>query len=324
MVEDNPGDAVLITEYLLEEFSSPAILYATTCREAHRLICGSSGIDVVLLDLTLPDESGEVLISKTLEVAHTIPVIVLTGYPDRKFAVKSIAMGTSDYLLKDDLNPALLSKSITYSIERKKALLQLEESEKRYRDVFQSSPLAMYVFDEVTLQFLDVNPATLAQYGYTREEFGQMTIFDIRPPEDIPILQSELETTTGFTGQYNAGLYRHKKKNGEIIDVEVSASAIIFDGKTARLILAKEVTQQKRYVSTIEEQNNRLREIAWLQSHVVRAPLARLMGLIDLINNHQMPESERKELLKHLIKSANEIDAVIKEINDKAYTIGLT
>lgn len=323
VVEDNPGDAVLITEYLLEEFNSPIVLYAKTSKEAQQLIGTTPDLDVVLLDLTLPDESGESLISKMLEVAHTIPVIVLTGYSDKNFAVKSITLGTSDYLLKDDLNPALLSKSISYAIERKKSMLQLGDSEKRYRDLFHSSPLPMYVFDENTLKFLDANHATIQHYGYTWDEFREMTVFDIRPPEDIPILQTDLSSTFGFKGQYNAGLYRHKKKSGEIIDVEISASSIEFDGRRARLILVKEVTQQKRYVSTIEAQNNRLREIAWLQSHVVRAPLARLMGLIDLINNHPLPENERKELLEHVIKSANEIDAVIKEINDKADTIDL-
>ena len=324
VVEDNPGDSVLITEYLQEEFFAPTVLYAKTSREAQQIISATPNLDVVLLDLTLPDESGESLISKTIMVAGSIPVIVLTGFLDRKFAIKSITLGTSDYLVKDELNPALLGKSINYAIERKKSFLQLAESEKRYRDLFHASPLPMWVLDESSWRFLDVNQAAIRQYGYTRGEFSEMTVFDIRLPEDILILQADLDASAGFQGQYEAGQYRHQKKSGEVIDVEISASAIEFNGKRARLILVKEVTQQKRYVTTIEDQNNRLREIAWMQSHIVREPLARLMALIDLINNHQMPESERKEFLEHVLQSANEIDAVIKGINDRSDAFDLS
>ncbi len=324
VIEDNPGDAYLIAEYLQEEFVTPQILHAKTSAEAQQMISTVCDIDVVLLDLTLPDDSGQELIDKILKAAHLIPVIVLTGYSDKTFAIKSITLGTSDYLLKDDLNPALLSKSIIYSIERKKSYLQLEESEKRYKDLFHLSPLPMWVFEESTAKFLDVNQAALAQYGYTQEEFLTKTVFDIRPPEEIFQLKDHLRETSGFSGQYNAGAFRHLKKSGEIIDVEISVSAINFDGKSARLILAKEVTQQKKYISTIEEQNNRLKEIAWIQSHVVRAPLARLMGLVNILTNLETGEEERKQLLGFVAKSANDIDDVIKKINDKTGEIDLS
>ena len=120
-----------------------------------------------------------------LRVASLCPIIILTGYADIDFSIKSISQGILDYLLKDDLNATTLYKSIIYAIERKKTISELKESEKRYSDLFHLSPQPMWVLDPETFRFVQVNKATIELYGYSEEEFLNMTLMDIKQEEDI-------------------------------------------------------------------------------------------------------------------------------------------
>ncbi|SHN26873.1 PAS domain S-box-containing protein [Cyclobacterium lianum] len=322
VVEDNEGDYVLVSEALEEKFPTSTIEWVSTFKDA--VAKGPSDYDVILLDLSLPDKSGEPLIKEMLSLASRVPIVVLTGYADRSFAVKSIHLGMSDYMIKDELHPDILSRSIIYSIERKKVFNRLEESEHRYRELFHLSPLPMWVFDETSLEFLDVNDAAIRAYGYSRQEFLSMTVADIRPGEEREKLFKAIESGRSHQGYRKAGTFLHTKKNGEKITVEISSNPINFSGRPATLVLANDITLKKAYIETIEEQNKRLKDIAWVQSHVVRAPLARLMGLVSLLNLEfaDLPK-DKKELLDHVLVSASELDEVIKEINSKTRKIDL-
>lgn len=135
VVEDNPGDYLLIEDFIMEELEFSTIKQAKSFKETKALLLAPEHTyNVVLLDLTLPDNSGETLIQEIIALCKNIPVVVLTGYANFAFGVKSLSMGVADYLLKEDLNGLSLSKSIVYSTERKKISCELEESEKRVRN----------------------------------------------------------------------------------------------------------------------------------------------------------------------------------------------
>ena len=90
------------------------------------------------------------------------------------------------------------------------------------------------------------------------------------------------------------------------------------EGSVTRIIgVLTDISEKLAYVKTVEEQNTRLREIAWDQSHSVRVPVARLMGLIDLIKNGNIPMAEKEDLLTDVLDSAQEVDKVIKCISLK-------
>jgi two-component system, NarL family, sensor histidine kinase UhpB len=134
VIEDNPGDFAIVEEFLLEQIGSPVIVHAENFKEAEiKLSTKNIAFNVILLDLSLPDKTGSELIQDIVQASNNIPVIVLTGYADFSFGVKSISQGVSDYILKDELTPLVLYKTILYSLERKKILLTLQESEKRVR-----------------------------------------------------------------------------------------------------------------------------------------------------------------------------------------------
>ena len=117
VVEDNPGDLLLISDYLEESIFEPEIKNAQTYHEACEYLENENEhFDVVLLDLSLPEISGEELINGIISKTKNIPVIVLTGYADVQFGIKSLSLGGSDYLLKDDIGSQSLYKSIVYNI----------------------------------------------------------------------------------------------------------------------------------------------------------------------------------------------------------------
>lgn len=201
--------------------------------------------------------------------------------------------------------------------ERKLSEFRLTESERRYSELFHLSPQPMWVFDVDTLQFIDVNQAAIKHYGYKLEEFLSMTIKDIRPVEDVPQLEKIVKTKDQAKHVHHTEVFRHKKKNGEIIQVDVQSTIIHHKGKKARVVLANDITDRLNYIKAIEQQNERLKEISWLQSHVVRAPLAKIIGLIPLINDVREEAAEREKMLNYLLLSANELDEVVGHITDK-------
>jgi len=121
-------------------------------------------------------------------------------------------------------------------------------SEEHYRLLFDANPQPMWVFDRETFAFLAVNQAAVSHYGWSREEFLAMTALDIRPPEEVPAL---LEVMTRLAdAPLRPGVFRHRKKDGTLIDVETLGNPLRLYGRPAVLVLANDVTERRR----LEEQ----------------------------------------------------------------------
>ncbi|HEY0349531.1 MAG TPA: PAS domain S-box protein [Pyrinomonadaceae bacterium] len=146
----------------------------------------------------------------------------------------------------------------TEAAERRVVESALRESEQRYRLLFESNPLPMWVFDPETLAFLAVNDAAVSHYGYSRNEFLTMTIADIRPPEDLPALYN---TQGSSTSEYGNVPWRHRKKDGAIIDVEISWHTLDLDGKHAKLVLANDVTERRKSEDEAQLQTARFQQL---------------------------------------------------------------
>ena len=115
----------------------------------------------------------------------------------------------------------------------------------------------------------------------------------------------------------NRGTFRHVKKNGDLIYLDIQSNFIDYKGKSAKAMIVSDVTERLKYVSVIEAQNEKLRKIAWIQSHIVRTPLARIIGLIPLIKDLKEHTAEREQMFEYLMTSANELDEIITDITDK-------
>ncbi len=249
VIEDNPGDYLLVEEFILEQMYQPTICHAKTFKEALlELTNANNKLDVVLMDLSLPDKRGEELLTEIAPFLPQFPVLILTGYADINFSIQSISKGISDYILKDDLTASMLYKSIIYAIERKKTATVIHNSEKRYSDLFHLSPQPMWLYDTNTLLFIQVNNAAIKQYGYSEEEFLRMSIFEIRPADQYTKTQEAINRLEVEQDSTNLpGRFKHLKKNGDVISVEVYSTKIIVNDKHCRSVIAIDITERNEY-----------------------------------------------------------------------------
>ena len=142
---------------------------------------------------------------------------------------------------------------------RTNAELALQKQNEEYRILFESNPCPMYLCSENELKFLAVNDAAVRHYGYSREEFLRMSDLDIRPAEEVPVLLNYFTSNTQDHGA--AGVWKHRKKDGAVIDVEVNWHKLTFAGKPAYLISANDVTEQRQAANAARESEDRYREL---------------------------------------------------------------
>lgn len=156
--------------------------------------------------------------------------------------------------LRDEKDCLRGFSKITHDItERKQAEEALRESEERYRLLFENNPNPMWVYDIETLSFLAVNEAAVHHYGYSPEEFRSMTLKDLRPPKDIPLLFDRLKILKD--GQITT--WKHRKKDGTLIDVETISHTLRFGGRPAKLVLINDITKRKRAEEELKKAHSR-------------------------------------------------------------------
>jgi PAS domain S-box-containing protein len=137
--------------------------------------------------------------------------------------------------------------------ELKMKAIELKHSQKRFRDLFHLSPQPMWLYENETFKIVEINKAAMNHYGYSEKEFLNMTIMDIRPEEEIlktkKIIQNRRKNAVPDFNQ----LFRHLKRNGEIIDVQIYSTPLKIDEKNYTLVIAIDVTEKKRYEHNINK-----------------------------------------------------------------------
>ncbi|PAU65755.1 two-component system response regulator [Pseudomonas sp. PIC25] len=217
--------------------------------------------DLILIDYYLGAESGLALIDHALKAGIRTPIILLTGQGDDELDANAVKLGAADYLVKGQIDSRTLARSIRYAVGRGQITAELADSEARYRLLFEANPEPMYVFHRETLRFLAVNQAALDLYGYSREELLGMRVLDIRSIEEQERFLAYHERHGGGTQYPNAGLWTHKDRDGQEIQVEIMAHDIDFNGQPARLTLAIDVTEKLKTDAEIKRKEEAFRQL---------------------------------------------------------------
>ncbi len=221
--------------------------------------------------------------------------------------------------------------------ERKRAEELLRETEERHRKLFDNNPHPTWVYDRETLRFLAVNRAAVQKYGYSSEEFLAMTIKDIRPPEDVPRLLESISTVRD--GKEKIGIWKHRRKHGTDIDVEITSYAMNFAGRAAEVIVAVDVTQRTRdeaekrkFTEKLAASNHELelrnREVERAtklkskflatMSHELRTPLNAIVGFSDLLAEGTPGQlnDKQKRFVNHIKQGSAHLLQLINDILD--------
>ena len=181
VIANNPGDFLLVEDCLTAGFRRHGVIRAKNVADARKRLAKEK-IDAVLVDFSLFEKE---LVPAAGNPKQIIPVIVIAEDANEKAAAKSLTSGVCDYLLKSEITPRALAKSIRHSLEKAVQQAKLIEAQETNKSLFLNSPLPKWIYDLQTLKFLDVNDSAVRKYGFSKKEFLEMSIMDIRPAEDI-------------------------------------------------------------------------------------------------------------------------------------------
>ena len=201
--------------------------------------------------------------------------------------------------------------------EQEQNRLVLRQSENRFQKMFSDNTAAMFLIDPETRTVIDVNAAGENLYGWSRAEFMQKKLSEIHViPENIDSEFEKLkEERSGFF------VCKHFKKDGSVMDLEVSSCLIVVDNQEIIYEIVHDITDRNQYYTVVSEQNRVLKDIAWMQSHVVRAPLARILGLVDLLEDTGFVELSQTEIVALITEAAHELDGIIRTIANQSHEV---
>ena len=197
---------------------------------------------------------------------------------------------------------------------RTQAAEALRSSEERYRVLFQSTPLPTFVFDRASLRYLTVNDAALREYGYSLDEFRSMKLGDMRPQEDLSRMFEAVERLDN-PGVHPLGVWRHTKRDGSIIDVEVHAHLLEFEGRRAVLSVARDVTEARRLEEQLR-QAQKMEAVGRLAGGVVHDfnnMLSVVLSYAGMLGDRALDEDARREL-DEVVHAAERASALTRQL----------
>ena len=259
LVEDNPGDARLIREYLSEVKTGSYHIQAAETLDGALSALSNRDFDVVLVDLALPDSQGLDTLDRVLAQAPGNPIIVLTGLDDEETALEAVRHGAADYLFKGRIDPGLLSRAIGYAIERQRAQEELRAQEEQYRLVVDNANEAIVIAQDGFIRLY--NPKAVEMSGYPEEEYVKVPFLKMIHPDDRETVKDRHEKRVRGEEAPSVYTFRILRKDGATTWAEINAVLIEWRGRPATLNFLSDITARMEAEAALRESEQRFRTI---------------------------------------------------------------
>lgn len=331
LVEDNPGDIRLIREMLAEARGEA---FELEC--AGRLSTGlerlaAGDIDVVLLDLSLPDSQGAETFAKAYTQTPQVPIIVLTGLGDEALAVEEVREGAQDYLIKGQVDGNLLVRAMRYAIERKRSEEALRESEARYRTVSELTSdfaYAVRLEPDGTLVLEWVTEAFTRITGFTPDEAQALGGWEsLIHLDDRPIALRHLRVHP--PDQPDMSEYRIVTKSGEVRWLR-DYGRPVWDEAQGRVVriygAAQDITERKQMEQCVlrTERLAAMGHMAAALAHEIKNPLQAIRGHLELVLDFDLEPDEREEYLRFCCQEIDHLAEIAERALSFARPAGST
>lgn len=271
------------------------------------------------------EQAKELLNEILLKPGASIPILFRIRHKDGHYIWIE---GTATNRLND---PGVENIVLNYRDITGKKLAEeaLSSSEERYRLLFLNNPLPAWVYDTKTFQFLEVNASSVAHYGYNREEFLQMTMMDILAEEDRGTFTND-NTSILNPSPTHDGHWRHKKKNGELIHVEMTSRHIDYKGSTGRFVLVNDITEKvaaeaklnllnetlTQRARELAASNKDLEQFAYVASHDLQEPLRMVSSFLQLLEKKYKDQLDdtAKQYIEFAVDGAERMKKLILDL----------
>ena len=265
LVEDNPGDARLLQEAIAEVGAGGLVQleHVERLSEALKRLSAET-FDVILLDLSLPDEHGLATVTRTHAHAPAVPIVVLSGLDDEGLASRAVREGAQDYLVKGRADGHLIIRAMRYATERKHAIEALERREEHFRSLIENAlDLISILNSDGTIRY--VSPSHERILGYRPEELIGANALSFVHPEDLPAVSESFRhpaSTTSFELRF-----RHKNGTWRVLE-SFGRNLTRVPGVQGVVVNSRDVTERKHVEEALREANQTLRAV------ILTSPLA--------------------------------------------------
>ncbi len=249
--------------------------------------------DIYIFDYLLGSKNGIDLIGEALALDCQEPIILLTGKGDEQIAIDALGVGAADYLVKSELEPTILERSIRYALERTKVIKALRQSERRYKRIFEESKDMLFISD-LKGDILDSNDATSMLTGYSTEEVQRKNVRDFFDKNEFTPLWKQIEDEKEVTAQEIRFLNKDGQKKYGIFSatIETDQGFSYVQGRVHDVTLQRQTERERLFSEKLAVTSRLVRMLA----HEVRNPLTN----VNLSAEQLESELEDKELIFYI------------------------
>lgn len=326
LVEDSPSDAMLLRQMFPRLGKDGWDLVHVERLSDAIDACSADSIDAVLLDLSLPDSDGLETVAEFRAAAPTIPIVVLTGFDDEDFALEAVATGAQDYLVKGQITAQLLLRTICYAIERGQIVRQLQDSERRFRGIFDQTFQSMRLLTPEGI-ILEVNRTTLDLSGTKPEDCIGKPLWEITDWNYSQETQEWLQTAiaNARNGQLIRKQIQVQRACNQMVWMDFSLKPLKDEmGKVVMLIAeGRDISEIKRAEAEIlrmleqEQQLNELKtSFISMVSHEFRTPLTIIRSSTELLQRyyHKWTQEKQDQFFERIQKGIRNMLQLLDEV----------